>query len=259
MSLINLLLVQSFIPNQGTYFNFNSVSWTLSVEAVFYISLPFLLWIFSKINVRTNIVKSILILIAVWTILFILNAKLSENNHFLVWLLHIFPISRLFEFSAGILLALIFVENSKKLKSINMTIFTVFEILILLFFVVALLFSVSLDVGIVRGVYFVPIWCLLIFTFAHHGGVLSKTLSNKFLVYLGEISFSFYMIHQLVIRYLSYLQLDKANNFIICLGFSLLLSALIYKYYEEPMRKRIRFGASTKEVLKNRGARVEQA
>lgn len=35
MSVINLSLVQSFVPSQGTYFNFNGVSWTLSVEAFF--------------------------------------------------------------------------------------------------------------------------------------------------------------------------------------------------------------------------------
>ena len=42
MSIVNLSLLQSFVPNQGTYFNFNGVSWTLSVEMFFYITFPFL-------------------------------------------------------------------------------------------------------------------------------------------------------------------------------------------------------------------------
>lgn len=254
---INLLLIQSFIPNQGTYFNFNGVSWTLSVETLFYLSLPFVLWVFNKLSVRTNIIKSILVLIVVWIVLFIINGNLNEDNHFQVWLLHIFPIIRLFDFSTGILLALIFIEKSNR-TTINKTLFTFMEFLSLLLLLGALLISVGLDVGTVGGVYFVPTWCILIYTFAHQGGILSKALSKKLPVYLGEISFSFYMIHLLIISYFSYLNLDKTVNFFICFVLSLLLSAMIFKYYEEPLRKRIRFGTNYKEVMTYRKTGVEQ-
>ena len=42
---------------------------------------------------------------------------------------------------------------------------------------------------------------LAILCFAYRGGLLSRLLSLPFLVLLGEISFSTYMIHQLVIRF----------------------------------------------------------
>lgn len=241
MSMINLLLLQSFFPSQGTYFNFNGVSWTLSVETFFYFMFPFLLWIFIKLKVNKNIVKSVLIFWIVWGVLFLLNKNLDGDNPFYIWLLHIFPGVRLFEFSTGMLLGLIYIEKSNK-ENLNKAIFTVLELLSLLLFIVLLLYSANLDVGIVRGVYFVPLWCLLIFTFAFQGGMISKILSQRFFVYLGEISFSFYMIHQLVIRYLDFLHLANTYRFLICLVISLLFSSIIYQFYEEPLRKKIRFG-----------------
>ena len=68
--------------------------------------------------------------------------------------------------------------------------------------------------GTVRGGLLIPIWSLLIFIFAYQGGFFSKLLSNKYLVHLGEISFSFYMLHQLVIRYLDFFQLDIYDSYI---------------------------------------------
>lgn len=139
------------------------------------------------------------------------------------------------------LLGLIYVKKSDK-TIVNNTLFNILVLSCLLLFIGLLLYSKELDVGIVRGVYFVPIWCLLIYTFAFQGGIFSKILSQRVFVYLGEISLSFYMIHQLVIRYFSYLQIYDTNNFLICLVISLLISSATYQFYEEPLRKKIRFG-----------------
>ena len=162
MSAVNLLLVQSFIP--FGYFNFNGVSWTLSVEAFFYLTFPFLIWASLKLNIRKNLNKSIVVFIVIWIGLFILNMSLEEKGAFFVWMLHIFPVARLFEFSIGILLGLIFIEKSKKVV-VNRKLFTIIELFSLILFLCSILLSAHLDVGIVRGVYFVPIWCIIIYIF----------------------------------------------------------------------------------------------
>lgn len=247
MSFINLTLIQSFIPSQGTYFNFNGVSWTLSVEMFFYLTFPFLLWTFSKMKINKNVVKSLSILFVIWVGLFSLNINLDANNKFFVWMFHIFPLARLFEFALGMVLGLIFVSKSNNLEVLNNKLFSVLEFLSILILIGAMAVSSQFDVGIVRGGFFTPVWCILVYVFAHQKGIFSKVLSNKFLVYLGGISFSFYMVHQLVIRYYDYFGYSKTYEVITSFGLTMLLSALIYQYYEEPLRKWIRFGASKKQ------------
>lgn len=242
MSILNLLLVQSYIPSEATYFNFNGVSWTLSVEAFFYISFPFLLWLFNKYKVTATAVKPLSVLFSLWLLLLLLNIRLDGENPWYVWLLHIFPVTRCFEFSAGVILGLLFIERSDQ-GTRNKSFFHGMEIGCVVLFAGLLFISKSLDEGMVRGVYFVPLWSLLIYTFAFQAGVLSKLLSNKLFVYLGEISFSFYMMHQLVIRYMDFLHLGRTANFILCFSLSILFSALVYHLYEEPLRKKIRSGS----------------
>jgi peptidoglycan/LPS O-acetylase OafA/YrhL len=43
-------------------------------------------------------------------------------------------------------------------------------------------------------------FALIVYVFAHDAGPLSRGLASVPLVYLGEISFGVYMVHQLVIR-----------------------------------------------------------
>ena len=247
MSVINLTLIQSFVPNQATYFNFNGVSWTLSVEMFFYLTFPFLLFFFSKINIKKHVFISISVLCVVWLGIFHTKLNLDENNTFYVWLLHIFPVARLFEFAAGIMLGLIFVSRFKKGQVVNKKTFSWLEFMAITVFLGSMAYSVNFGVGAVRGGFFIPVWCLLIYVFAHQGGIFSKILSNKILVYLGEISFSFYMIHQLVIRYYELFQFNKAYMAVACFAITLILSGVIYRFYEEPLRKRIRYGSQKKE------------
>ncbi|MBO1512371.1 acyltransferase family protein [Metabacillus bambusae] len=251
MSIINLSLIQSFSPSSATYFNFNGVSWTLSVEAFFYLTFPFLIFNIRKLKIHNYKFISILLLTIVWIGLFVLNFNLNESNHFLIWALHIFPVARLFEFITGIVLGLIFVKTQNNWSSEK---HSIAEISAVLLFMVALLISVNLHTGAVRGGFFIPVWCILVYIFAHQKGIISRLLSNRLLVYLGEISFSFYMIHQLVIRY--YLQFKFVETYmtVVCFVITLILSALTYRFYEEPLRKWIRYGKQKNLLLSNKKA-----
>lgn len=44
-----------------------------------------------------------------------------------------------------------------------------------------------------------PVMCLVVLCFAYNAGAISRALSCRPLVFLGEMSFSIYMVHQLVL------------------------------------------------------------
>jgi len=67
-------------------------------------------------------------------------------------------------------------------------------------------------------------------------------LSNKYLVYLGEISFGFYMFHVVILRYLApfrYIQFASDLYPLAAFFITLILSALSFKYYESPLSLKI--------------------
>jgi peptidoglycan/LPS O-acetylase OafA/YrhL len=108
--------------------------------------------------------------------------------------------------------------------------------------ITSFIYSINLPQQLKFSVFYIPFICFLIFTFAFQKGFLSKVLSAKPLVFLGEISFSFYMIHKLVIRYLSLFFTNVLAIDIFTFFITIALSSVIYLYYEEPLRKFIRFG-----------------
>ena len=153
MSAVNLLLVQSFVPNQGTYFNFNGVSWTLSVEAFFYLTFPFLLVAARKLGIAGRWAGSLFVMLAAWAVLFVLNAGLSEDDALAIWALHILPVARLFEFVSGLLLGLLFVRHGAAPRaSVRPALFGALEAAAVVLFAALLFFAGKLDVSIVRGV-----------------------------------------------------------------------------------------------------------
>lgn len=238
---INLLLVQSYIPNQDINFGFNGVSWSISDEFFFYFLFPFILRMFIKFNLNKKIKKNISVAIFVWIVLLSISVLRSfgsvGNNDFITY---IFPPIRIFDFIIGVLLGLTFVENEKN-NSIGTALFTFLESFTLVFLITSIILSPYIGDAFTNSSYYLPFLSTLIYVFAFQRGYISKSLSNKLLIFLGEVSFSFYMIHELTIPYIiQYLHIDKFNQILISFMISVIISSLVYKFYEEPLRKKIR-------------------
>jgi peptidoglycan/LPS O-acetylase OafA/YrhL len=117
--------------------------------------------------------------------------------------------------------------------------------------IVTLLLLAGMHLGI-QDIYFVPLFCVLIIAFTSNTGKAAAALNNKALIYLGDISYSVYMLHFpliLIVQMIAY----KLNNqskaslnvsFWPGLGYCILfiavlivLSALSYKILEQPCRR----------------------
>lgn len=189
----NLFLIQSFIPVREYFFSVNAPSWSLSNELFYYLIFPVIISMKNKL----------LLIIPLVIIIFQLTIELlnlpENQKHYLIY---IFPISRLLDFSIGILTYRVFRKIHNKKITLNSSTMQISSILLF----VAFLLLIELVIGRFNYyfLYVIPV-SLLVFSFSLKEGVLSNLLTNEKLVSLGKASFALYLIHHLVIRYMSIL------------------------------------------------------
>lgn len=208
--IVNLLLLQAFVPSQFFSFQLNGPSWYLSATSFFYIVfIPVITFIKKRIRYLVFIFISLIILHICIVIL------LQGVNNFYFWTYN-FPPFRGLEFCMGICLGLFF----KKYRNTNKTIvwFTVFESIVLLLFVVNKFFLkyTSLYSSIERyySIIAIVVASLIIYVFAFSRGIISKVLSNKLFVYIGNISFEIYIVHALALEIYLVLFRDQTNIYV---------------------------------------------
>jgi len=191
-------LTQSLIPFWEINFTINAPSWFLSSLFICYLVVPIILNFVNKNKILFSV--TIISCIICFTILvYVLPGTIGRR-----WLVYINPFARLIDFSAGILLGIIWSAFSNFVMKLprKAIIFTILEIVAICGFMIV----VSYRPVIVLNNYPViryPLILLLISTFTMSYGIISKLLSNKVLSWLGGISMSIYMVHGLVLHYVS--------------------------------------------------------
>lgn len=253
--LANFFMFQAWIPVKEYFWSFNAVSWSISAELAFYLLFPLLLFNLKqnwKIKLTVTFLISIFF-VAISTLLRLPEGKGPEIG--LLGLLNIHPTVRLFEFTAGMCTAL-FYDRLKREYNPALTHATVLECMIVfaVLGVMALnrpvqsivepLAGKALTAWIDNGILNVFGFAAMILFFALEKGHLSRMLSGKMFVMLGEISFSVYLLHQILIRfYKSWIApVDKFPGFFSYIYFWAILitgSYLMWYAVEKPFRKAI--------------------
>ncbi|MGV0919497.1 acyltransferase family protein [Empedobacter falsenii] len=230
----NLFLLQSYIPVKDFYFSINNVSWSISTELFFYFMFPFyVIWLhkFPKLKYVLLLIIPIIIFAEPY---FRTNMKLEKA------IFYINPIVRSFDFILGIITCQIY----KKIKDtpINFSKGTLIEIAAITVLAIFFYFHSDVARAFRYGIYYWIPMVGIVLIFALQKGLFSRILQLKSLVYLGEISFAFYMIHMIVIKYGNQ-YLSKINDFQkigIYFVIALILSALTFEYFEKPVAKWIK-------------------
>lgn len=249
---MNTLLIQSWYPSVETAFSFNGVAWSLSVEMFFYSSFMLL----CILNIK-NVFALLVSLISI--ILFFQSSHwFAENfNHIdRIWLFYVNPLFRIVDFLSGIIIYLVY----KKIKNynINFIFSSIIEVLSLVLLSFFLLMKDIVTPESRLDIYYVIPMALIILIFSISTGIVSKLLSIKPLVFLGEVSFSFYMIHQIVYNY--YLmhvtfKIENIRDFIYSSTFIFIMSIsvaiVIYLFYEKPLNKILRKMIRRSELVAN--------
>ena len=238
---LNIFLIQSFVPSDGVYFYFNSVSWSISDEWFFYLMFPFLVFLM----LRPRYLKFLPVLLLLVPVGLMLVKESYHEKYF-----YINPLLRISDFIIGKLLYRLYRERKDREILNNRNAATLAEIGSILFLGLFFYFHKEIPQGFRYSCYYWPPMIFLIYTFSYSRGAISDLISNRRLVYLGEISFGFYMIHMLVLRYYQYLpkkipalaSIIPANHVsaVIIFIISLICSMLLYKYFEIPANKFIK-------------------
>lgn len=242
----NLLLLNTWVDDVKYFFVANRPSWSLCIEAFFYLLFPFMFKVMKVIPRKFDLLGLILataVSLLVQTYIYIW----VEPNHMMgafhisqrqFWVSYIFPPPRLFEFLAGMFAARLLMHGRAPLLSKTAAL-----ALLLATYVGAMFIPYQFGMSVV---YIIPV-SLLIISIARDDLAARKTVLNgKTSVWLGEISYAFYMVHFLVLFF--FLNLVDGKKFSLPEGTALIAVALIlsvscasfvYRYFEVPMMRRI--------------------
>jgi len=199
-------LMQSWLPDPVTHFGINGVSWSISDELFFYAVFPLSTWLVRRSAIGFFVVIAAILPIYFWQLPIVTDDGIRNG------LYAINPISRLPEFLLGVLtchLGQRWILLSGTSRSILWTlaeIASIISVIALNVAVVPLSNFVYQIFGHGTTVWFysagtAPAFCLCILVFAIGRGYISRLLSNRVPVFLGEISFSLYLVHQQLIMH----------------------------------------------------------
>ena len=210
--LANLFLVHAWIPIWDYFFSYNSLSWAISTEFAFYLLFPILIheWVRTW-HIKLSAVFLILIGIIVCCNYFQLPLGTNGGIGF-HGLIYINPLARLLEFTLGMGMSLIYVKKVSSYQP-GKVLATLIEIVSFVIVAVVMVNTGSLTslayswtgkMGaqwLCHGGINCLFFGLLILVMAFEKGIVSKILSWKIFIILGELSLSIYLLHQIILRY----------------------------------------------------------
>ncbi|MBN1930437.1 MAG: acyltransferase [Desulfobacterales bacterium] len=254
----NLFLLQSWFSQKSFFFSFNALSWFLS-------SLIFCYIIFAVVLTNPKILYPFALLFSVVSIVlsfvYLGNIPSAEKTEKTLFLFHVFPPNRLFNFLFGMGASYVFIRFIRNLSyKISPSIFFVLEFIIIaliadhlcskilvsyLYQYIAKLYVSGTGLALFyftsNYIYFPIVSILLLFIIGCERGPISKMMQTPDLIKLGELSFCIYMSHQLIFNFFGIWQtgllnaLGKPMTGVTVFFFVIVLSSLMSKYIEKPI------------------------
>lgn len=246
----SLTLIQSWFP-QAWVTAWNAPSWSLSVEALFYLSFPFIALVIPRLLNRRHLYVA---LAACWfaavampvlcdpTVLTTHGPLANTIGAQVAWRN---PVVRLPEFLLGVILARLFVTRPARPPTLSPAIVSVAALTLS---IIALTRTGSMpDVVLYTGI-LAPLCALLIYALAFDSGPLATFFALPAVVVLGEASYALYILHEPLWAWMTHdpgglpaSQDWRTLIFVLTyLGIALTLSVLSLRLVEQPARRAIR-------------------
>ena len=204
--LLNVTLLQSWVPDSTVNVSLNGTAWFLSVMAFLYFAFPYLKNILADKSNKFMLASCITLMIVQWlSCMFVL--WLDIDGRVYRWFMYCFPLFRLVDFYTGCCLGRYYSLVGHKATGIVKA--SIIEILMT---VVAILICRFWKAGQTSGflvainnwtTIFIPLSAIWIYLFVRKEGIITELLSNKALIYIGNISSYAFLIHYIVIKYIN--------------------------------------------------------
>lgn len=241
VSLANLALLQSWVPDDHWYFSLNEPSWSLSDELFFYACFGWLaLWPTRRVAWLAAALLALATAVAAARVRTGHGAiRAGEGMTLTHWLTYILPLTRLLDFVIGMVLHRLPRPDWSRPRA------TLLEVAALALLLGALLLFPALGMAEawrMQLAYLVPV-ALVIWSFGIGAGTLSGWLAGTaLLVLLGDASFALYLVHLPVIH--AGVALDEARQApwpVIPLAAAMtvsavLLSVVVFRWVETPLQ-----------------------
>lgn len=239
-AVLNVFLLQAWLPTSP---GFNIVAWSLSCEALFYFSFPLLIKLIRRIQPERlwywagAVVLLMLLVPVIAAVLpgqpFLWYAGTSVDRF---WFVYSLPPVRLLDFVFGILLARIVQSGRRVPLGLGSA-----SALAVIAYAVAPLLPMTYKL---TAVTVVPLGLVIAAGALADVDGRATFLSRRPLVWLGDVSFAFYMVHWLVLTFgIALIGGHRSTPFaigviVVLFGVTLLLSWLLYSRVERPIMRR---------------------
>ena len=230
-TLPGFVLLQAWIPDPDVYYAANTPAWSLSCEAAFYAAFPLLLRAITRVREARLWPLAGLLVGGVLLLPLAARALPDELAH---WFVYIFPMTRALEFAVGIVLARI--VGAK--RWIRLGLWPAIGIFVSVYAVSATIPGDYTYVArmVIPFAMIIPAAALADLT-GHRTGLRGRTFQ-----WLGEISFAFYLAHQLVMRLVdkTFGDFPRATPAalaitLLMLALSLIAADLLHRLVERPV------------------------
>ncbi|MFF1337237.1 acyltransferase family protein [Streptomyces sp. NPDC058290] len=252
-AVVNLLMVQVWVADFATNFSVDPPSWSLGAEAIFYLAFPLLFLLIKKIDPARlkwwiGGVVAAICLTPTLTYAVIPGGGMQMpgadgTSTVQYWFAYVLPPVRLLDFALGILVARAVMAG--RWRNIG----TTWSALLL-----AVSYAVAMNVEHLyaqRSVTLVPIVLLIAAVATRDAENKPTPFNNRFMIWLGEISFAFYLLHYIVLAYSRDLLGDRLYSTSVAVALiaaqivvAVLLSWALYAWVEAPITRR--FSSSRK-------------
>ncbi|GAA4566983.1 hypothetical protein GCM10023176_18210 [Micromonospora coerulea] len=233
----NLALLQAWNPTPGYFYSVNTVSWSLSCELFFYLCLPFVLPVLRRLRpaaLWVVVAAAPLLIIALWPG----QRLVPEESRW--WFAQVFPLVRSLEFWMGVAAAELMRRG--RWRGPGLTVASL--IFVALWAVAAQWIRAELWAGLLAVAY------LLVITAAAGADLRGRRTPwrSRPMVWLGEVSFAFYLVHvfvmMTVLRLTGHWGVGLRGWWgplavLAFLPLNLLLAAALHRWVETPMMRRL--------------------